>query len=568
MAFVLKKINTKKGLYLSIYFNEYKPDLKQNRNHSYKSLGYVDDLKKHGIKEPLVYAKSLVDELNNDLNKVPQIGETSNQKNLGYFLINGAFEHLKLKPTFDILTSTYNPQFDKYKLFKNLIFSQIISPGSKHQAYEKVIASLYDGATYSYDQILDMVNFIGSDYQKYIELLNIGINNEFKRDTSNVYFDCTNYYFEIDLEDDLRRKGPSKENRKDPIIGQALMLDSNQIPIAMRMYPGNQSEKPFIRKMIEDMKERYDINGKTIQIADKGLNCAKNIYYASIAGKDGYIFSKSIHGKNLITQEKKWILTKDNDINKWTIVKDKKGEEKYRYKSDVSDYNYSFYDDDGEKIDFKIKEKRVVTFNPSLAKKKRLEIMKEVENLKANFSFKGVERKEFGDAVKYVKLKETEAKLKLELDENKINEDLQYAGYNLLITSETNMKEEEIYEAYHGLWKIENSFRIMKTYLEARPVFLQKEESIYGHFLICYYALTLLRLLEKYAFSSELSSEEIITFIRQYNITHQGNGIYINNSTKSKTYEKIKEKLQLTKLGNLSLKPKDINNILKAEIFL
>ncbi len=97
----------------------------------------------------------------------------------------------------------------------------------------------------------------------------------------------------------INRKGPSKENRHDPIIGQALLLDADLVPVAMQMYPGNESEKPYIRKVIEEMKSRYKVSGKTVQVADKGLNCARNIYAAVKEANDGYIFSKSIHGRNL-----------------------------------------------------------------------------------------------------------------------------------------------------------------------------------------------------------------------------------------------------------------------------
>ena len=147
------------------------------------------------------------------------------------------------------------------------------------------------------------------------------------------------------------------------------------------------------------------------QVADKGLNCARNIYAATKEADDGYIFSKSIHGRNLSEKEKKWLLL-ENDQNIWKAYRDK----------------------NGEKI------KPVV-----------------------------------------------------EIDKEKINEDLKYAGYNLMVTSELDMEPLQVYQTYHCLWKIEESFRITKSYLNARPVYAQKKETIYGHFLICYLSLFLLR---------------------------------------------------------------------------
>lgn len=149
------------------------------------------------------------------------------------------------------------------------------------------------------------MSFIGESYKKYIELFNHCYEQHYPGDFSNVFFDCTNYYFEIVLPCEDKQKAPSKENRHDPIIGQALLLDADLVPVAMQMYPGNESEKPYIRKMIEEMKRRYKISGKTVQVADKGLNCARNIYTAVKEADDGYIFSKSVHGKNLSRKEKK-----------------------------------------------------------------------------------------------------------------------------------------------------------------------------------------------------------------------------------------------------------------------
>ena len=144
-------------------------------------------------------------------------------------------------------------------------------------------------------------------------------------DTAHSYFDCTNFYFEIDKEDDFRLKGSSKENKKEPIVGMGLLLDANQIPVGMKMYSGNESEKPVIRDIIDDLKQRSHISGRTIRVADKGLNCFENILHALKSG-DGYIFSKSV--KMLPETEKTWALLK----NDYVAVKNKKGEVIYYIK--------------------------------------------------------------------------------------------------------------------------------------------------------------------------------------------------------------------------------------------
>ena len=139
--------------------------------------------------------------------------------------------------------------------------------------------------------------------------------------------------------------------------------------------------------------------------------------------------------------------------------------------------------------------------------------------------------------------------------------------YNFLtVTSELNKSGLEIYSIYHNLWKIEESFRVRKTYLEARPVYLQKKESIYGHFLICYLALVILRLLELKIFNNEISVSKLISFIRDFNITSDGKGSYINNATKSEIRNKIKKKLGLSKMDVLYLSQRDINLLLKTDL--
>lgn len=572
MSYFLKKsIPSKKGLYLQIYRTNYVPG-KGNKNKSYQAIGYVSDLKAQGIEDPIKYALKLVKELNekNPSPRVKQVGENSVTKNLGYFLIKAVIDGLDVDKIMNTFTQQKHFKFKMSEFVRAMIYAQIANPGSKLKAYEKVIPNLYGVQTFSYDQILDGIEYIGQDYTKYIELFNQQINELWGRQTDVNFFDCTNYYFEIDLEDDMRRKGPSKENRRCPIIGQALLLDKEQIPLGMLMYPGNQSEKPYLRKMIEDTKTRYDIKGRVIQVADKGLNCAKNIYSAVKEANDGYIFSKSVHGRCIPDAERKWVLLK-NDVNPWVDVKDSSGNIAYRYKECIDVFEYKFLDNNDEEVKFKVKEKRIATYNPSLAAKQKMEITNEVNKAINGITIKELSKEEFGNMSKYVNFTATtkggeKAKIASSLNQEKINEDLAMAGYNLLVTSETNMPAQEIYAVYHGLWKIEESFKIMKSYLDARPVFLQKEESIIGHFTICYLALTILRLLEIKIFKNRISTQNIIEFIRQYSITDTGEKCFINNSTKGKISDIICEELGLTKLGNLLLKQRDVDLILETEI--
>ena len=542
--FVKKSKPSKKGLYLQIYKTNYVPG-KGNQNKSYKVIGYASDLIASGIPDPVAYAQNLVDELNSNLpnRKEMKIGDISSSKNLGYFLIKSMIDYLDFDYILRLMSSNMKFHFNLSDFVRSMI----------------------------YDQILDTINYIGNDYQKFVELLNISIQKKWKRNTSNAYFDCTNYYFEIDLPKEDRQFGPSKEERHLPIIGQALLLDEDQIPIGMSLYPGNESEKPKIRESIENLKQRFDIDSRIVQVADKGLNCARNIYAASKEANDGYIFSKSVHGKNLSKQEKQWVLL-ENENNIWNEVKDSNGKLIYKYKECIDTFKYKFTNEEGKCVEFDVKEKRVVSYNPSLARKQKAQIQKQIDKAISISSLKQASKEEYGDSIKYVNFtsidKEGEVVKSIpSLNQEKIDEDLSFAGYNLLVTSEINKSAQDIYNTYHGLWRIEESFRVMKTYLEARPVYLQNKESIYGHFTICYMALTILRLIELKVFNDELPIGQIIEFIRNYNITETLEGSFINNATKSNTLSIIQKRYGLSKLDNIQLRKKDVENILTSELF-
>lgn len=570
--FVKKSKPSKKGLYLQIYKTNYVPG-KGNQNKSYKVIGYASDLIASGIPDPVAYAQNLVDELNSNLpnRKEMKIGDISSSKNLGYFLIKSMIDYLDFDYILKLMSSNMKFHFNLSDFVRSMIYAQIVNPGSKHKAFEKVMPNIYGTESFSYDQILDTINYIGNDYQKFVELLNISIQKKWKRNTSNAYFDCTNYYFEIDLPKEDRQFGPSKEERHLPIIGQALLLDEDQIPIGMSLYPGNESEKPKIRESIENLKQRFDIDSRIVQVADNGLNCARNIYAASKEANDGYIFSKSVHGKNLSKQEKQWVLL-ENENNIWNEVKDSNGKLIYKYKECIDTFKYKFTNEEGKCVEFDVKEKRVVSYNPSLARKQKAQIQKQIDKAISISSLKQASKEEYGDSIKYVNFtsidKEGEVVKSIpSLNQEKIDEDLSFAGYNLLVTSEINKSAQDIYNTYHGLWRIEESFRVMKTYLEARPVYLQNKESIYGHFTICYMALTILRLIELKVFNDELPIGQIIEFIRNYNITETLEGSFINNATKSNTLSIIQKRYGLSKLDNIQLRKKDVENILTSELF-
>jgi transposase len=419
--------------------------------------------------------------------------------------------------------------------------------------------NLFEDCTFSYKQLMSGLSFFGDNYDKIIELFTSQTIKKYGIDTSKTYFDCTNFYFEIDKEDSLRRKGPSKENRRDPIIGMGLILDANQIPIGMKLYPGNQSEKPILRDVINNLKRQNNITGKTVHVADKGLNCAENIVY-SLKNNDGYIFSKSV--KMLSEIEKQWVML-DND---WCIVTDTNGVVKYQYKSCIDEFPYTITDKNGKKKKVMIREKRLLTYNQSLAKKKKIEINRQVDKA-TNLCCSQAKKSEYGDSSKYVNFESvdkdgnnTGKKISVTLNQKMIEKDLKYAGYNLLVTSEIKMSDEDIYDTYHNLWRIEESFKIMKSDLDARPVYVRDESTIKGHFLICYLTVLLERILQFKEFNNEYSSNDIIKFIKKTKVV-EGRDEYTNVTTNSGIILELAERLSLP-LDNYKLSETNIRKVL------
>ncbi len=583
MAYFLRKENRKNGVYLQMYENYWDKKLKQGRSRHIQSFGFVHELVSDDIPDPIAYYTEFVrqqeverQKLLDDETRPRAFGECI-EKNIGYFLLHSLISELEVKEVIDILASVCKFRFSVYDMLTQLIYSRVIYPCSKSKTVSDVFPLLYRSSSMSEDQVYDGLSFVGGFYKKYIELFNKQYEKFYKRDYSKTYFDCTNYYFEIDQAKDDKQKGPSKENRNSPIIGQALLLDSDLVPLGMQMYPGNESEKPYIRKTIEEMKQRYNVAGRTIQVADKGLNCARNIYAAVVEANDGYIFSKSVKGRCLSQKEKVWVLLENSD-NVFTDYTDANGDILYRLKSCVDTFDYTFEETDpdtGEiiKTTFKVQEKRVVSYNPGLAKKQQAEIKKMIDKALRCTTYKKLAKEEMGDASKYIKVTSKDKsgqKVKpiITIDTSTVEEDMKMAGYNLMVTSELDMPPKQIYDTYHSLWKIEESFKITKSYLDARPAYVQKQETIYGHFLVCYLGLFLLRILEIKCFENNVNSYDIIEFIRDFRVAKKDENTYINLSRKRNVNEKIKDVTGITVLDALYLTKQELDNLFDSTMLI
>ena len=512
MAYYLKKTKLKGRTYLSIDESFYNQEKKGTAHKCYKSLGSVETLIKNGMADPVSFYQQEVDRLNSRKKQdgVPMISERSPFLFSGYFPLKSILERLDVRKYVSLFSLTSDFKYDLYSVLSSLIYARSVNPCSKHRTFHEVLPYLFEPHDFSYDQMMDALSFLGANYEKFVEIFNVQVSRLYGLDTSKTYFDCTNFYFEIDREDDFRKKGPSKEYQKSPIVGLGLLLDSHQIPIGMKMYPGNASEKPILRDVIDSLKKKNNITGRTIHVADKGLNCAQNIAFSKKNG-DGYLFSKSV--KVLPEKEKKWVLLEQG----FKEVRDKNKRLIYRYKSCVDEFPYDVIHE-GRRATIHLKEKRLLTYNPDLAAKKKYEINRMVEKAKS-LTMSGAKKNEYGDSGKYVSFTDGDGKKAcVSINQKAIDNDLTFAGYNLLVTSELNMADTDIYNTYHNLWRIEESFKLMKSDLDARPAFVQKEDTIKGHFLICYLTVLLERLFQFKVLDDRFPSTEIFGFLKGFKI--------------------------------------------------
>ncbi len=558
MAYFLKKTRLKGRTYLAIYESFYSPEKKGTAHKTYKSLGSVETHLENGMQDPIAHFQKKVDLLNKERekDKDKKISDRSPNLYLGYFMLKSVLVKLDVQKYINFFNMTTAFEFDLFELLSSLIYARSVNPCSKNRTFHEILPSLYEPCNYSYDQLLDGLAFLGNNYEKIIEIFTVQVHAIFGLLTSMTYFDCSNFYFEIDREDDFRRNGPSKENHQGPIVGLGLLLDSNQIPIGMKMYPGNESEKPVIREVIAKLKQQNNIQGRTIHVADKGLNCAQNIAFAKQNG-DGYLFSKSVKG--LPAKEKAWVLLEEGFLE----VTDKRGKLLFKYKSCIDKFPYKI-EHEGKKVTVMLTEKRVLTYNPSLAAKKRSEINRMVEKAH-RLTLARAKKDEYGESAKYVNFTDADGKKALvSINEKAIEKDLLFAGYNLLVTSETKMTDRDIYATYHNLWRIEESFRIMKSDLDARPVFVQKEETIKGHFLICYLTVLLERIFQFKIMDDKYSASEIFSFIKGFRATKAERN-YINTSINSDLIEDLTDRLNLP-LTNYFLSEAQIRAILNYKL--
>ena len=355
------------------------------------------------------------------------------------------------------------------------------------------------------------------------------------RDTRLVYYDVTNFYFEIDREDELRKQGISKEKRRDPIVQMGLAMDADGVPLHYELFPGNMPDKSTFRSVIGEVRRNYD-TGRIIVVSDMGIITGDNIYYL-IGGEkratalNGYVLSFSVRGG---TKEfKQYVLEREGYRGR--DGKPVKDDAEFMIKSRQIARELNVTMDSGRTVTKTVYEKQVVFWGKKYADKAKVDRGKVVLKATALVSDPSkYSRSTSYGATRYVKNIEYDKKTgeiistgkAFLFDKDKLEEDEKYDGYYSIVTSEHGMSDDEIIDTYRGLWEIEETFRITKGDLEARPVYLSRPERIDAHFLICFISLVIMRLLQKRT-GRKYSCESIVECLNRISCSHEQENIYL-----------------------------------------
>jgi len=516
--FLRKSTNKNTGrTYLSIVHSYRDKELKTTRSKVIKSIGFLDELEKiydnpisHFTEEAKkMELKRLVDQADftfsihrNSL--IPT--DSINRKNFGYTALSTLYHELGIHTFLTHRQRYTKDEYDADTIMKMLVFSRLLAPASKKKSFENR-NWFFEKDNYSLDDVYRCLTFL----QKHKSSLQLWINDKIKelygRDTSLVYYDVTNYYFETDKIEDFRKKGISKEHRPNPIVQMGLFMDNNGLPITYQLFPGNTNDCLTYRPNLGRIKKEYGL-GKVVVVADKGMTTGDNIWYTLSAG-DGYVFSMSVRGAD--KQLKDYVLKDDG--YEWLGTE-------YKRKSRLYPRTIQVTTSTGKKMKKTVDEKQVVFYSEKYdkrAKAERAAALTKAQDL-IEHPGKYTRATSYG-AAGYVKNidfdKETGEILTpakaLELDLKKLKEDEALDGYYVIITSEYDETDDRIIEMYRGLWRIEESFRVTKSDLEARPVYVSREDHIEAHFLTCFVALVIARILEmktehKYSITKLLES--------------------------------------------------------------
>ncbi len=577
-------------IYLS-FVQGYRDEFGKVKQKTIEKIGYLDDLKKE-YDDPIAHFKEVAKHKTSDsiteytiknLN-TQKILEGAKSKNLGYAVLKKIYKELGIDDVLKETQAKSKIEYNLCEILPFLVYMRVLKPGSKKDNYENKDI-LFENTDFSLDDIYRSLTVLNPLKEKIQKVIWENTKDKYNRDTTNCFYDCTNYYFEVEYNDEdvyeqdvdgnvikddkgnpvlkqkgLRKRGPEKNHRPDPIVEMGLLMDSSNIPLSYDLFPGNESEKKSLIPILQRTKSDFDL-GRTIVVADRGLNTSDNIIH--IAGTtieqskklNGYVYGQSVRGAD--EEFKAWVLKQEY---KSDIIIDENGNEiTFIHKSRIYPKKMRVIRDDmgktsagNSKVQYiMVDQKQMVYFSQKYAdkqKRDREKIVAKAKDLMAHPD-KYTKATSYGVAgyvknLKFVKdTGEVANASELSLNEERIREEEKYDGYYSIVTSEEHLNDIEIRRIYRGLSKIEETFKVTKSGLNGRPVWVSLEEHIQSHFLTCFIALVLVRLLEK-RLHNQYSFQEIIDSIRNYTSCNVDHDIYLH-TFRNKTIDSFEQEFNI-----------------------
>ena len=564
--------------------------------------------------DPLEYAKNEVKKMNEeyrsgrsefivtmDFNeRIPSTDSpcsNSTSLNIGYLYLKDIYAKLNLSDFFKSVSSERKITYDCNKICQFLTYARILDPASKYGTYDK-LDTYYEKPQVEYQHMIRFLDILDRNSDKYLKHLFDNSENIVKRDTSVMYYDCTNYFFETEKPDEeivdevtgeiilgLRQFGISKENKTSPIIDMGLIMDSRGIPISMCIHPGNTNEQltavPLEKEVI-----RMTGNKKFIYCADAGLG-SYNIRKFNDMGGRAYIVTQSVKKlgqeiKDIVFNDSNYrLLSNDDaitlkemrtfnkkDANNLSLYND------FAYKvipantaMDTGLYEEKVYKNGRTK---KVKAKGtlhqyiIVTFSRKMMEYQRTIRERQLERAKKLLRLKDPEKIKKGpnDIRRFLKNTSSDT-ANYVLDMDKIHEEEKYDGFYAVATN-LDDSAKDILAVAQNRYKIEDCFRIMKTNFDARPVFLRKPERIRAHFLICYTALLIYRLMECKLDDNltHVTTSNLIKTLRNMNVVNMDDMYYKSIYSGSQALDALERCFEL-QLNRKYYRPSDLNKIVK-----
>lgn len=518
-------------------------------------LGTLDEVKeKSNGEDPIVWAKKYIEEKTKEENEnkgtyydklVEDKDLTSEQKvfNLGHIFLQKIFQELQLNTLCKEIKKKYKFEYELSDILEDLICTRILYPASKYSSYEESKNFLRQ-PKYQLHDVYRALDIIQKE-KEYIEQWCYGKSLDVirERNTKLLYYDCTNYFFEIEIEDDddlntgkkgLRKYGKNKENRPLPITEMGMFIDGNGYPLAFNVNPGNTNEQTTLRPLEKQIMKDFQLS-KFLVCTDAGLGSFSNRSF-NTKGERTYIVTQSL--KQLSSEYQAdaisnvgWHLVGNNKSVDLRKIEKYDSKNKNMYYKEIIIERTKKDKQTNEKIT--LKERMIVTFSPKYAAYQKnirdSQILRAKEiiekhpeqytKLPQNNAKRFIQKENITDDGECAEKYKLYFKNELEKYES------QFDGlYALCVPENMEASIEDILQISKGRWEIEESFRIMKSEFKARPVFLQKEERIKAHFTVCFLSLLIYRILEKEKLKEKYTTQEIITTLKNM-ITNKIEGV-------------------------------------------